>query len=314
MENQSKHTVLSDEEAKQKIQHMVDGLGKPRRSPIMHTPAEEGLEFEDVFFQSLDGVPLEGWLIPAKGSDKLIIVNHPMGFSRSGFPAHLEPWKSAFSGTGNDFEINFISDFRVLHDAGYNILAYDLRHFGQSGVKSGTVSNGIFESRDVVGSLIYAKSREDLKHMRIGLFSRCLGASSTIFAIDKYPEYFKDVLCLVAPQPLSVRVIMERELEMNGISDRINELEQAIQIATGFKIDELTARNAAQSVKLPTLMYGVHDDLLVRPKDIESIYANIGAEDKKFFWIEGTTSRWQGYAYFAKNPDVILDWFATHMN
>ena len=313
MANQSKGTVLSDEEAKQKIQHMVDGLGNPRRSPILHTPAEHGLEFEDVFFQSLDGVPLEGWYMPAEGSDKLIIVNHPMGFSRSGFPAHLEPWKSAFAGTGNDFEINFISDFKILHDAGYNILAYDLRNFGQSGSKSGIVTNGIFESRDVIGSLIYARNREDMKHMRIGLFSRCLGASSTIFAIDKYPEYFTDVLCLVAPQPLSVRVIMERELEMSGISDRINELEQALLIATGFQIDELTARDAAKSVTIPTLMYGVHRDLLVRPYDIESIYANIAAEDKKFFWIEGTTSRWEGYAYFAKNPEVILSWLATHM-
>jgi len=313
MENQLKNTVLSNDEVKQKIQHMVDGLGKPRRSPILHTPAEQGLEFEDVFFQSLDGVPLEGWFMPAEGSDKLIIVNHPMGFSRAGFPAHLEPWRSAFAGTGNDFEINFILDFKILHDAGYNILAYDLRNFGHSGSKSGIVTNGIFESRDVIGSLIYVRNRKDMKHMRIGLFSRCLGASSTIFAMHKYPEYFKDILCLVAPQPLSVRVIMERELEMNGISDRITELEQALLISTGFHIDQLTARDAAKSVTIPTLMYGVHRDLLVRPEDIESIYTNIAAKDKQFFWIEGTTSRWEGYAYFAKNPGVILDWFATYM-
>ena len=33
---------------------------------------------------ALDGVPLEGWFIPAAGSDHLIIANHPMGLSRSG--------------------------------------------------------------------------------------------------------------------------------------------------------------------------------------------------------------------------------------
>jgi hypothetical protein len=42
------------------------------RSPIMHTPSEQNLAYEEVTFPSLDGVPLEGWFIPADGSEKLI--------------------------------------------------------------------------------------------------------------------------------------------------------------------------------------------------------------------------------------------------
>ena len=53
--------------------------------------------YEEVTFQALDDVPLEGWFIPATGSQKLIIANHPMGFSRSGIPALLEPWRSIWS-------------------------------------------------------------------------------------------------------------------------------------------------------------------------------------------------------------------------
>ena len=73
---------------------MADSFGQQLRSPVMHWPSEQDLEYEDVTFTALDGVPMEGWFIPAAGSDKLIIANHPMGFSRSGIPAHLEPWRS----------------------------------------------------------------------------------------------------------------------------------------------------------------------------------------------------------------------------
>ena len=71
------------------LNQMADSSGQQLRSPIWHSPSEASLDYEDVTFPSLDGVPLEGWFIPAPGSNKIIIANHPMGFSRSGIPAHL---------------------------------------------------------------------------------------------------------------------------------------------------------------------------------------------------------------------------------
>src|SRR5580692_3879076 len=58
------------------LQRFADGFSYLRRSPILHTPAEDGLEFEDVSFPALDGVPLEAWYIAATGSSKLVIANH----------------------------------------------------------------------------------------------------------------------------------------------------------------------------------------------------------------------------------------------
>jgi hypothetical protein len=75
-----------------------------RRAPVLHSPSEHGLEHEDVTFPALDGVPLEGWFIPAPGSSKLIIANHPLGFSRSGIPAHLQPWHGHWAASGSGFE------------------------------------------------------------------------------------------------------------------------------------------------------------------------------------------------------------------
>jgi hypothetical protein len=119
------------------LNQMADSFGQQLRSPIWHSPSEASLDYEDVTFPSLDGVPLEGWFIPAPGSNKIIIANHPMGFSRSGIPAHLEPWRSIWSSSGNDFEVNFVPDYKILHDAGYNVLAYDLRNSATAGPRTG---------------------------------------------------------------------------------------------------------------------------------------------------------------------------------
>jgi uncharacterized protein len=127
------------------LDHMVPGFAHPFRSPILHRPSEAGLSYQDVTFPSADGVPIEGWFIPCVGSDRLVVANHPLYFSRSGLPSHLEPWKSLFGETGNDFEVNFVPDFKILHDAGFNVLAYDFRNFGHSGAANGGIqSAGIY--------------------------------------------------------------------------------------------------------------------------------------------------------------------------
>jgi pimeloyl-ACP methyl ester carboxylesterase len=38
------------------------------------------------------------------------------------------------------FEVNFLPELKHLHDAGYNILTYDLRNHGQSGEANGVIS------------------------------------------------------------------------------------------------------------------------------------------------------------------------------
>ena len=144
--------ALTEEQIDRLLQAMADSFAQQLRAPILHSPDEHGLDYEDVTFPALDGVPLEGWFIPAAGSNKLIVANHPMGFSRAGIPAHLEPWRSIWAPSGNGFEVNLVPDYKILHDAGYHVLAYDLRNFGHSGAANGGIaSSGIFEARDVAG-------------------------------------------------------------------------------------------------------------------------------------------------------------------
>jgi hypothetical protein len=287
------------------------------RSPVLHTPAEHGLHFEDVTFPSEDGTPLEGWLVPAEGASTVVIVNHPRFFSRSGLPSHLEPWRSMNLGTGNDFEVNLVPDIAILHKAGYHVLAYDLRNFGLSGAANGGLTtSGRFESRDVIGSLRYVRSRPGLRDAKIALFSRCLGANATLFAMERVPQAFADVRCLVACQPLSPRMVVERGLERGGIpAGYIEEIDRRIKLRTSFSLDDMSPVNAARSVRVPALVYQVRDDVMTRPADVQAIYDAIPGQyraAKELFWIAGTTRRWDGYLHFQQHPERVLDWLARH--
>jgi pimeloyl-ACP methyl ester carboxylesterase len=307
--------VLTEDQIDRLLQGMADSFAQQLRAPILHSPAEHGLDYQDVTFPALDGVPLEGWFIPAAGSDKLIIANHPMGFSRAGFPAHLEPWRSIWAPSGNDFEVNLVPDYKILHDAGYNVLAYDLRNFGHSSAANGGIaSSGIFEARDVAGSLAYARSRPDTADMTIGLLSRCLGCSSTFAAMTQYPGAFAGVRCLVGPQPVTMKIIVQRRLAMAGVpADRIDDLEQRLILRTSIGFARRAPREWARNVGVPAFLYQVHDDVLTEPGDVQTMFDNIPVSDKKLQWIHGTTRRWDGYLEFQRHPEPMLGWFGTHM-
>ncbi|WP_394824496.1 alpha/beta hydrolase [Pendulispora albinea] len=297
------------------LQRMADRYAQQLRSPILHSPSEQGLSYEDVTFPSLDGVPLEGWFIPAAGSDRLIIANHPLGFNRAGLPTYLEPWRSIWGPSGNTAEVNFVVDYEILHDAGYNVLAYDLRNAGLSGAANGGIaSSGIFEARDVLGSLRYVRERKDTRDMAVALFSRCLGCSSTFHAMVQDPRAFEGVRCLLGSQPVTPKTISERMLALAGVpAGRIDDLDTYIVRRTGIGFAAREPRVWAKSVCVPTFLYQVHDDVLTTPSDVQTMFDNIPVADKKLHWIRETTARWDGYLELQRRPKPMLDWFESHM-
>jgi len=82
-------TISEEDHAKVKA---LANICKPLRSVLHKTPDDYGMTgWRDIYFPSDDGIPLEGWYIPAKGgeSDKLVIFNHALPMCRAGFPGHL---------------------------------------------------------------------------------------------------------------------------------------------------------------------------------------------------------------------------------
>jgi pimeloyl-ACP methyl ester carboxylesterase len=309
-----RRTRPAQEQDDEALQRFADGFSSPRRSPVLHSPSEHGLDYEDITFPARDGVPLEGWFIPAPGSGKLIIANHPVGFSRSGIPTNLQPWHADWAPSGNGFEVDLVPDYKILHDAGYNVLTYDLRNHGlSSAANGGVVTHGFTESRDVVGSLEYARTRSDTCDMTIGLFSRCFGAVSTFAAMTRYPAAFDGVRCLVSPQPVTPRYIVERRLAVIGLGDRLDDFDTLLRLRTSVGLDQRVPQEWAKNVCVPTFLYQVRGDTLTDPSDVQAMYDNIPVADKQLQWIEGTTARWDGYLEFQRRPQPMLDWFARYI-
>ena len=313
-------SLLSDHEIDGLLQGIAEGFRTPLRAPVLHTPDEVGLDFEDVTFPSSDGVPLEGWFIPAPGADRVVVANHPSGFSRSGLPTHLEPWRSRWEPSGNGSEVDFVPDYRILHDAGYHVLTYDLRNHGLSGAANGGIgTSGIFEARDVVGSLRYVRSRPDTRELQVGLFSRCLGANATFAAMTQCPEAFAQVRSLVAVQPLTTRVIIEHQLALAGVPEpRIGDalmadLSRRIVVTTSIGLPRRAPVEWARNVTVPAFLVQVHDDVLTDPSDVQAMFDAVPGDRKKLHWVRETTRRWDGYREFQRRPEPVLDWLDATM-
>jgi pimeloyl-ACP methyl ester carboxylesterase len=238
-----------------------------------------------------------------------------MGFSRSGMPADVQPWHADWAPSGNGFEVDLVPDYKILHDAGYNVLAYDLRNHGLSSAANGGVTtHGNTESRDVVGSLEYARTRADTRDMEIGLFSRCMGGVATFAAMTRFPAAFEGVRCLVSPQPVTPRYIVQRRLAVLGLGDRLDDFDTLIRLRTSFGLDKRIPQEWAKNVRVPTFLYQVRHDSVTDPSDVQTMYDNIPVAEKQLQWIEGTTARFDGYLEFQRRPQPMLDWFAQYMS
>ena len=291
------------------IDQLAKGVSYSFRTPVLRRPSDFGMEYEDVFFPALDGVMLDGWFMPSEGSKKLIICNHLIGANRYGFPGHLEPW----TGSGG-FEVNFIPAYKALVEAGYNVLAYDLRGHGYSADGAGQICGvGAVEWRDVIGSVRFAKSRADMADMDVALHSLCMGCNSTFLAMEKHPDEFEHIKCMIALQPLSAAPFIERALSDRGVENAVEKFDARYSYYSGFRHSDSNAIARAHAVKVPTMLVQVKDDMTTKPSDAQGIYDILPNPQKKLLWIEGTPVRYEGYRYFSQNPAEMVDWYDQHM-
>jgi uncharacterized protein len=314
MEKAQEQLSTISEKDYEKVKSLAN-VCKPLRSVIFKTPDDHGMtEWDDLTIPSDDGVPLEAWFIPAKGgqSDKLIIFNHALPMCRAGFPGHLgEPW-SNFDGV----EIDFVIQMKHLTDAGYNVLAYDIRNHGQSGSANGGMSGiGQWEWRDCVGVKNYVDAHPKLGTMTVGLYSQCMGGNSQYHAIYRRPELFENVKCMVSPLVVSMAAIYDAFSELQGVSQYQELIDLELLKMGGFVAAEMTPHLWASAVKMPVLMIQVLEDAWTRNlEDAQKTFDLLGSEEKELFWIENTTRRFKdGYNYFGRHPEKVISFFNRYM-
>jgi uncharacterized protein len=137
--------------------YTVHAFFKRAREPIAGRPEDLSLEYEEISFQSADGLKLSGWWMGTDNSDRIIIMVHGAYRNRA------------------DPGTKMLNIAKEMITGGYNVLMFDLRGHGLSGGKK--TSLGYFEQKDILGAINYAKKRGMKK---ICILSSSMGAATSL--------------------------------------------------------------------------------------------------------------------------------------
>ncbi len=154
-------------------------LTHPVRAEITSSPAEVGLAYQDVNFNSRkDGLKLSGWLIKAPANEQTVIFAH--GYRKN----RLQE------------DVPLLPIARFLVDRGCNVLMFDFRNSGRS--EGELTSVGQFEVRDLLGAVDFIKTQPDLNR-QIVLMGYSMGAATAILAGAREPT----VAAVIADAPFA---------------------------------------------------------------------------------------------------------------
>lgn len=125
-------------------------------------PSTQNIEFENVSFTSKDGLILPGWYMASSDKNKAILLVHGRGADRTEGMRYAKP----------------------LIAAGYNVLAFDMRHPRQNPNIISTMS--FHEQKDVIAALDFLENEKNIKD--IGLMGFSMGAATGIIVMAKDPR------------------------------------------------------------------------------------------------------------------------------
>ena len=293
----------------------------PKRLENPKTPSDYGMQYSDVDILTADNIRLSAWEILAPSpSDKTVIVNHPLTTTRYGSEAGLD-----------GVAAEFLPMVKHLHTAGYNIVMYDHRGQGDSdgGVGSaakGTeapVGAGVTEWQDVAASLRYVLSHADFADDEIVFLSQCMGANATFLAWKNEPELFSNpqIKGLIANQPTLSYNMTDRFIRAKTGIDLVDRVLDTQREKFGFGFAE--ALDYLPSLTVPVLYAQVEKDVYTfneetGQNDIQEIIDATPTEND-IVWIGpdqetpfGTGQRFDGYQYFNKHPEALIEFLAQH--
>lgn len=100
-----------------------------------------------------------------------------------------------------------------LHQAGFNVVLFDMRDHGESTVEDGLVSAGQREYRDILAVWQWIQDEKDVPPERIGALGISLGAGALAIAFEQEPQ-FQSVF--LESSFSSMGTIIEEELQFAG--------------------------------------------------------------------------------------------------
>lgn len=239
----------------------ADKLVHPAREVSAWTPAEAGLAYERVAFESSDGIPLVGWWMPVEGpSNGTVLVLHGYGMSKN----------------------QSLSVAPFLHAAGYEVLAFDFRAHGESGGAHTTV--GLDEVADVQGARDWLARETDADVERIALLGFSMGAATAINAAQGVPGL--DAIVADSSFASLENIASNSITHFTGLPKY--PFGPLAVLFAGIMVDRDVGENvpaeAVRSVEAPVLVIQGSEDIIAFPEDDgQAIFRSASAGS--LFWL-----------------------------
>jgi fermentation-respiration switch protein FrsA (DUF1100 family) len=234
----------------------------PLHTVPKRTPASFGLAFEDVRFQSADGLELAGWVVPHERARGNVIFCHGYGRNRGHMAGLLE----------------------TLHDLELNVLAFDFRGHGESAGHTSTL--GHREVADLLAAEAYVRKR--FPDQPLFLVGVSMGAAVSLQALPQLPDV-KGVWVEGCFSHLSHAIRSELAWAPACLRGPLLALYNGLGwVDCGFWARRIRPIDSLNQVCVP--IYFVHGqrDELVPFADGEALYAAY-AGPKWHWWVENAT-------------------------
>lgn len=138
------------------------------RVPLDPPASSIATTYEDVTFNSRDGIVLKGWWFGLPGADRAVVMVHGRGRNR----------------VNSDFMPAAIA--RLLLANRYSVLLFDLRGHGESGGTRYTL--GLEEPRDILAAIDIAAKKATVDRARVAVIGESLGGGAAIMTVQADPS------------------------------------------------------------------------------------------------------------------------------
>src|SRR4051812_7718759 len=146
----------------------------PKLTPGMMDPVSQGVYYDPVELPSLDNTKLEAWLVPVMNARRVIREGEDILHKKSGAIVLVHDFNASRQ--------QVLPLIAPLHEAGYVVLAVNLRGRGPS---AGTGSTfGINEAQDVRAAVELLRRRTYVDPDAIGVLGIGTGASAALIAAE----------------------------------------------------------------------------------------------------------------------------------
>ncbi len=231
--------------------------------PHRRTPATFGIAFEGIRFPTAGNRTLHGWWIPleqaSEGSAPTLVLVH--GWSRN--VERMLPF------------------IRVLHAAGYQLLAFDARGHGSSDADSSP--NMLKFSQDIRAALDEAE-RRGADAGRLGVLGLSVGGAATIHAAaqDRRIRAMVTVGAFANPADL-----MRRELRAKGSPGLVIPVVlRYAEHTIGARLDVIAPEHQIPRISVPVLLVHGLDDVII-PAENGRRLAAAGGDNVKLLELAG---------------------------